>query len=119
MKLYRFDKQTSRVITKYDSHNATVSHLLESDTTLSIVCIYLGAGGILGGHPAVSNQLFLVVSGEGWFTSEEGETIELKQGMAVFWDAGEWHESGSHNGMMAIVIEGEEIDPSQFMTELS
>ena len=118
MRLFRFDMSTAHAIKQFDSHQAAISHLIKTDEPCSVVCIYLGAGGILGGHPAVSNQLFLIVSGAGWVATEDGETVELKAGMAAFWEAGEWHESGSHNGLMAIVIEGDGIDPSQTMQEI-
>jgi quercetin dioxygenase-like cupin family protein len=119
MRLFRFDIDTSQVITQHDSHNAAISDMLEIDAPCSIICIHLGAGGILGGHEAATNQLFLIVSGQGWLATAEGQTVNLQTGMAIFWEAGEWHESGTHNGLMAIVIEGDEIDPSQYMQELS
>jgi hypothetical protein len=37
--------------------------------------------------------------------------------MAAFWSDAEWHESGSESGMTVIVIEGETLDPAQYLTK--
>lgn len=118
MKLYRYDIGTSRPITVYDSQQALITRLLQVKADTSVVCIYLGAGGVVGGHEAVSNQLFIITAGRGWVRTQDAEPIAIQVGQAAFWKAGEWHESGTHHGMVALVIEGLDVDPSQFMQEL-
>jgi hypothetical protein len=34
---------------------------------------------------------------------------------AAFWEPGEEHESGSETGMVALVIEGDSLNPDQFL----
>jgi quercetin dioxygenase-like cupin family protein len=76
------------------------------------VCLHVDAGGVVGGHPAGVAQLFAVVAGRGWVRGEEGPRRPLVAGEAVLFAAGEWHESGSdaEEGMVAIVIEGEQLE---------
>jgi hypothetical protein len=37
----------------------------------------------------------------------------------VFWDKDEWHKSGTGFGLTAFVLEGELLDPGEFMLELN
>jgi quercetin dioxygenase-like cupin family protein len=117
MKLYRFDVQAGKSITRYDSKHLIFSRIVRTSAAAHIGCMHLGPNGVVGYHQAVVPQLFLVVQGEGWVRGEEEERTPLHAGQAAFWQAGEWHESGTETGMMVIVIESEELDPSSFMTE--
>jgi len=79
----------------------------------------IGVGGVVGYHQAVGPQLFLVVEGAGWARGEGPERRTIRAGQAAFWEDGEGHESGSEQGLVAIVIEGENLNPGQFMREES
>jgi len=81
-------------------------------------CMHIGPGGVVGFHQATVQQLFLVVAGAGWVRGPEADRTPIRPYQAAFWTAGEWHESGSDTGMTAIVIEGETVDPAQFLSEL-
>jgi quercetin dioxygenase-like cupin family protein len=74
------------------------------------VVIEIGPGGVVGRHPAVVAQLFVVVRGTGWVSGADGLRIQISAGEAVFWEPGEEHESGSDEGMTALVVEAEQID---------
>ncbi|MDR7318254.1 cupin [Brevibacillus nitrificans] len=115
MKLFRFDQQVGRKIDRFDSAHATISRIMKTPGPVHIGCIHLDASGVVGYHPAVVPQLFLVVSGEGWVRGEEEERIPIAAGQAAFWITGEGHESGTEKGMVALVIEGEGLDPDSFM----
>ena len=65
----------------------------------------LAAGGLVGLHQASGPQLLAVVEGEGWIRSNDAGRTAISAGDAVFWDAGEWHETGSEAGLVALVIE--------------
>jgi len=70
-------------------------------------CIRLGAGGSVGFHQATAPQLFAVVDGSGWIASGQARDREpISAGVAVVWDEGEWHEVGTDDGLVAIVVEG-------------
>jgi hypothetical protein len=65
----------------------------------------LGPGSHLGRHPALLDQLFLVLDGSGWAAGDEGIRTPLQPGQAALWAAGEEHESGSADGMRVAVLE--------------
>ncbi|SED08616.1 hypothetical protein SAMN05443246_5642 [Paenibacillus sp. GP183] len=111
--IYRFDQEVGRAIGAYNSTNLIMSRIITSEKTGSfhIGCMYLGANGNVGYHQTATNQLFLVVQGEGWVRSGDHHKMNIKAGQAAFWIAGEWHESGTESGMMAIVIESDSLDP--------
>ncbi len=85
---------------------------------MHIGCVHIGPSGVVGYHQATVPQLFLVVGGSGWVTSVDRVHHPIAAAQAAFWQEGEWHESGSDDGMMVIVIEAEALDPAQWMTAL-
>ena len=74
-----------------------------------MVVIELGPGGVVGRHPAAAVQLFAVVSGTGWVSGDDGDRIPIRAGEVVAWEPGEEHESGSDEGMTALVVEAESL----------
>ena len=48
--------------------------------------------------------------GSGWVSGANGEREAIQAGEAVLWDPGEEHESGSEEGMTALVVEAESLD---------
>ena len=66
----------------------------------------------MGRHTGRVAQAFVVVQGEGWVSGADGERRPVTAGTAVFWDAGEEHESGTDSGLTAIVVEAERLVPS-------
>ncbi|WP_176483714.1 hypothetical protein [Bacillus sp. FJAT-45066] len=50
-----------------------------------------------------------------FLNSDKEEYIKVQTGDAVFWEKDEWHETKTETGLIAIVIESEEISPSSFM----
>ena len=81
-----------------------------SRRVLQVVVMRVAPGGVIGRHPTGSAQLFTVVAGSGWVSGADGERSSIAAGEAVAWDAGEEHESGTDDGMTAIVVEAEELD---------
>lgn len=79
---------------------------------LHVGCMRLEPGGSVGYHQATTPQLFAVVEGSGWISSGEERLREpISSGGAVLWDEGEWHEVGSDDGLVAIVVEGAQLAP--------
>lgn len=78
----------------------------------------LAPGGLVGMHQASRAQLLAVAEGEGWIRGQEGERTRIHAGDAVFWEAGEWHETGTDAGLVALMIEspllvgGEHLGPA-------
>ena len=115
MKLFRFDPDVGKKIDSYGSSGFIISriaHLLDEAT---IHCAFLDANGLIGYHRAATSQLFLVVQGEGWVRGESAHKTSIKAGQAAYWNKSEWHESGTEPGMVAIIIEGVNVDPAKLM----
>ena len=110
MKIYRFDRETGKVIDRYNSSGFTltrVAHLLEETM---IQCAYLAPDGLIGYHQATVPQLFLVVQGEGWVRGQGLERTIIHSGQGAYWEEGEWHEAGTETGMTAIIFESVRFD---------
>jgi quercetin dioxygenase-like cupin family protein len=75
-----------------------------------VVVIEIAPGGVVGRHPAAVPQLFAVLRGAGWVSGADGERTPVRAGEAVVWEAGEQHESGSEQGMAALIVEAEVLD---------
>jgi quercetin dioxygenase-like cupin family protein len=119
MRIFSFDAATARPLTAFGSANASIAPLARPSGFVQLVCMRLEAGGVVGMHPATIPQLFLVVTGEGWVRAGTGERVPIRAGLAAFWEAGEEHESGTEAqaGMMAIVLEADQLDPAQLLRE--
>lgn len=118
MRLFRFDAGVGISLAAYASQNVVLSRIALLSGTVQVGCMHLQTGGNIGYHQARVRQLLMVVRGEGWVRAESPERTPVSEGMAAFWEDGEWHESGTDNGMVAIVIEAETLDPGRFMAEV-
>jgi quercetin dioxygenase-like cupin family protein len=105
--LRRVELTGDREIDRFESVAARVRRLAPE---AHVVVIEIGAGGTVGRHPAASQQLFAVVRGSGWVAGAGGSREAIASGEAVLWDAGEEHESGSDEGLIAVVVEADGID---------
>lgn len=115
MQFYRFDREMRRDIQAFDSKNVGITPIIRKEGFTSAGCMHFDAGSVLGMHEAVGPQLFLVVDGEGWVRVEGEDKVPVSKGTACFWTAGENHESGSETGMAAIIIEGPDLNPEQYL----
>ena len=103
----RVELSGERPVTAPGSVNAAVRRL---GTNAHAVVIEVGPGGLVARHPAVGAQLFAVTEGSGWVSGGDGEREQIQAGEAVVWEPGEEHESGSDEGMTALVVEGQSLD---------
>lgn len=92
-----------------------MSRIVNTDSAVHVGCMYLEANGVVGYHQAVVSQLLLILEGEGIVKGDHNKTVHVKKGDAVFWEKGEWHETVSESGLIAIVIEGEQLEASLYM----
>jgi quercetin dioxygenase-like cupin family protein len=106
--LRRLDAGRGRRIESFESVDAWVRGV--SRNVLQVVVIEVGPGGVVGRHPAGPHQLFAVVSGSGWVSGADGVREPVSSGDIVVWEPGEEHESGSDEGMRALVVEAEILD---------
>ena len=68
---------------------------------------YVAAGGRIARHPAATPQILAVIEGEGLVSGADGAFQPIGPGEAVFWVAGEEHETVSDHGLTALIVEGE------------
>lgn len=116
MRLYSFGAEQGHAVTHFGSERLTITGIIRvADGSLQIGCMRLERGGRVGAHQATTRQLFLVVRGAGWVRGPEGEHTPIAADQAAFWEPGEEHEAGSESGMVALVIEGDTLDPDQFL----
>ena len=108
MKLVTF--APTREITQHDSSGATIAGVARASGEVRVALLRLDAGGVLGLHPAVGPQLFLVVAGEGRVQGGEGERHPIAAGTAAFWEDGEVHETTTAAGLTAVIVEGESLE---------
>jgi quercetin dioxygenase-like cupin family protein len=71
----------------------------------------LAAGGRIVRHPATTPQILAVLEGEGRVSGDDGGLKPIAMGEAVFWAAGEEHETASDGGLTALVLEAEGLEP--------
>jgi hypothetical protein len=106
MELIRFDEGSGWPIEKYDS-TFTMAPITPPDTPVKAACFHVPPGGVVGFHPAAVPQLFCVLAGSGWVTGADRERVPIRAFEGAFWEQGESHESGSDEGMTAVVLEGD------------
>lgn len=110
METLRFGPERAHLINAHGSEGVTLAPLTEPiarDAAVQAACFRLEPGGRIGRHPASVPQLLAVVSGSGWASGADGVLQALGPGDAVFWEAGEDHETGTEEGLTAIVLEGD------------
>jgi quercetin dioxygenase-like cupin family protein len=67
-------------------------------------------GGRIARHPASYPQILAVLEGYGEVSGASGVDQPIEAGEAVFWQAGEEHETKAADGLTALIIEGEGIE---------
>lgn len=97
---------TGRPIERFESAGARAARIVEATQHATVTCLSIEPGGVIGTHPAVGAQLFLVVTGSGWVSGPDGTREPIAAGQGVLWDSDEIHASGSDTGMTALAIEG-------------
>lgn len=71
----------------------------------------LDPGGRIARHPATYPQILAVLEGSGEVSGPSGVAEPIGAGEAVFWSAGEEHETTTTAGLTALIIEGEGLEP--------
>ena len=116
MKISGFATERGFAIDDYGSEGVTIAPLtapLVSGVPLQAACFRIEPGGRIGRHQASVAQLLAVVDGSGWVSGADGEPQAVSAGQAVWWQAGEEHETWTESGLTAIVIEAEGLVPAR------
>jgi quercetin dioxygenase-like cupin family protein len=67
--------------------------------------------GKIARHPATVPQILAVLEGTGRVSGGDGQLEPITAGEAVFWAAGEEHETESQTGLTALIIEADGLQP--------
>lgn len=113
MRLFRFDAGAGETIDLFGSSGFVISRVVRMFEGALVNCAYLSPHGVIGFHQTTTDQLFLVVQGDGWVRGEAPERTAIQTGQAACWVKDEWHESGTETGMTAILLEGAKFDLSR------
>ena len=108
MKRFRFD--TGHPISAFGSDGVQAAFICEPAGKSRTIAMTIAPGGHIGRHPAVTQQLFLVVRGKGWVSGGDSDREPITAGEGVLWTANEDHAAGSDRGMTAIIIEGDDLN---------
>ncbi|HDR7914664.1 TPA: cupin [Bacillus wiedmannii] len=114
MKIFDFSEKVGKKISAFQS-NFIMSKILNHQGNVHIDAMHLRENGIIGYHEAVVSQLLLIVDGEGYVYGADKEKMKVEAGQVVFWEKGEFHETSTEKGLMAIVIESEELEQAIVM----
>jgi quercetin dioxygenase-like cupin family protein len=88
-----------------------LAQVMRSSHGCHVALARLPPSGVIGRHPAATGQLLIVIEGSGWVSGGDGDRQPIRMGEAVCWAAGEEHETGSEDGLTAIIVEGPEVRP--------
>lgn len=111
MELIDFDRLDRRLIERFESVGARHLGVARITGAGAVSVIDIDAGGVVGRHDAVVDQLFVVIGGDGWVSGADGHRLRINAGQAALWTAGESHESGTDEGMTALVVETTRVKP--------
>lgn len=114
MKIFDFSEKVGKQITAFQS-NFIMSKIVNHQGNIHIGAMHLKENGIIGYHEAVVSQLLLIVDGEGYVCGADKEKVKVKAGQAVFWEKGEFHKTSTEHGLMAIVMEAEDLERAILM----
>ena len=91
MQIFRFDDPPTHTIAQFGSVHAAIGGVARGTSPFQIGYLRLDPGGVLGMHPALSAQLLLILSGEGWVSSGDGVRRAGSEGEE---DDEHWRASG-------------------------
>jgi quercetin dioxygenase-like cupin family protein len=105
MEIFRFDRD-EHPVSAHGSFGLQATRIASGDGGVSVTCLAVQPGGVIGTHPAVGDQLFLVIAGSGWVAGADGIRHPVQAGQGARWAAGEVHTSGTDTSLTALAIEG-------------
>jgi len=114
VKVFDFSEKSGKRISVFQS-NFIMSKIVNHQGNVHIGAMHLQENGIIGYHEAVVSQLLLIMDGEGYVCGADKEKVKIRAGQAVFWEKGEFHETSTEHGLLAIIMEAENLEQSIVM----
>ena len=75
------------------------------DDAVAVTVLHVAAGGEIGRHPTVVDQMLLITRGRGTVQGGDGNWEAITTGQAVIWRAGEHHTTRAVEDITAVAIE--------------
>ena len=114
MERFRFDPDVALTPREDLLDGVTVAPLSRSivhGSPFQAAVFRIAPGGRIARHPATHPQVLAVLEGSGEVSGAGGAAEPIEAGEAVFWPAGEEHETKTAAGLTALIIEGEGLEP--------
>ncbi len=111
MRILEFGRDRAAPIAEFSSNAAASIQLGSGHGEAHVHALHFEPAGSIGRHRAGFAQLFVVASGTGWVEGNDGVRVELAEGQAAWFARGEMHAKGSNQGMTAIMIQVDELEP--------
>jgi mannose-6-phosphate isomerase-like protein (cupin superfamily) len=67
----------------------------------------LDAGGMIGRHPAVRDQLLIILDGQAQVSGDDNREVQIGPGQAALWMAGELHTTVAKTAVKALLLEAD------------
>jgi quercetin dioxygenase-like cupin family protein len=90
---------------------APLSRSISERAPFQAAVFRVAPGGRIARHPATYPQILAVLDGSGEVSGSSGADEPIQAGEAVFWRAGEEHETKTAAGLTALIIEGYGLEP--------
>lgn len=113
MQVVDFGPERAETIGEFGSRGAGAVALGDGVGRARVYAVHVEPGGQIGAHPAGFGQLFLVVAGRGWVAGADGRRVPLMGGQGAYIARGEVHAKGSDEGMVAIMVQVDELHPTR------
>jgi quercetin dioxygenase-like cupin family protein len=108
MQVFQPAELKAHPIEAFGSSGASAARLASGTGPWNMVQVRLEPGGILGLHPTVGDQHFVLVRGSGQVRGKDPTPVRVAACQAVLWEAGEEHETNAGpEGLVAVAIESE------------
>ena len=111
IRLERFNFDAESFVARDERLEATTIAPLTAPGAAQAAIFRLAPGGRIARHPATVAQVLAVLEGDGHVSGGDGTFEPIAAGEAVFWSAGEEHETVSDGGLTAVVLEAAELRP--------
>ena len=116
MERFRFDSAVAFTPRDELLNDVTVAPLSRSifhGSPFQVAVFRVAPGGRIARHPATYPQILAVLDGSGDVSGSSGVDEPIEAGEAVFWQAGEEHETKTADGLTALIIEGDGLEMFQ------
>lgn len=114
MERFRFDDDVAFAPREELLDGVTVAPLsrpISQGSPCQAAVFRVAPGGRIARHPATYPQILAVLDGSGEVNGAAGVDERIAAGDAVFWPAGEEHETKTATGLTALIIEGDGLEP--------